>query len=97
MTPRRHGAPLLRGALSIGLAHRRAEEAVAALSTGWLGRTPPEPVPTSPISTPPSTAGGGDDVVAQLSQLVDLAERGVLTTQEFAAAKARVLRHEQWW
>jgi hypothetical protein len=29
--------------------------------------------------------------------LVDLAERGVLTTQEFAAAKARVLRHEQWW
>jgi hypothetical protein len=97
MSTSRHGAPLLRGALSIGLAHRRAEEAVAALSAGWLAGTPPQPVPPTPISTPPSTVGGGDDVVAQLSQLVDLAERGVLTTQEFAAAKARVLRHEQWW
>ncbi|GAA1798005.1 SHOCT domain-containing protein [Planosporangium flavigriseum] len=97
MSSRRHGAPLLRGALSIGLAHRRAEEAVAALSAGWPGGLPPEPVPASPISTPPSIASGGDDVVAQLSQLVELAERGVLTTQEFAAAKARVLRHEQWW
>jgi hypothetical protein len=97
MSTRRHGAPLLRGALSIGLAHRRAEEAVAALSAGWLARSSPEPALPIPISTPPSTAGTGDDVVAQLSQLVDLAERGVLTTQEFAAAKARVLRHEQWW
>ncbi|HEV7898914.1 MAG TPA: hypothetical protein VGP31_13840 [Planosporangium sp.] len=97
MSTRRHGAPLLRGALSIGLAHHRAEEAVAALSAGWLTRNRPQPVPPSPISTPPSTTGAGDDVVTQLSQLVDLAERGVLTAQEFAAAKARVLRHEQWW
>lgn len=97
MATRRRGAPLLRGALSVALAHRRAEETVAALSAGWLARTPSYPVPVSPISTPPSLAPGGDDVVAQLSQLVDLAERGVLTAQEFAAAKARVLRHEQWW
>jgi hypothetical protein len=97
MVTRRRGAPLLRGALTTALARRRAEEAAALpWAAGWL-MSGPAPVPPSPISTPPSDLTAGDDLVAQLSRLVELAERGVLTSHEFAAAKARVLRHEEWW
>ena len=37
------------------------------------------------------TAGGGNDVASQLSQLADLKSQGVITEAEFAAQKAKVL------
>jgi hypothetical protein len=43
-----------------------------------------EPVP------PPSPAG--DDVIERLRQLGDLKAQGILTEEEFAAQKARILR-----
>jgi uncharacterized membrane protein len=73
--------PLMRARVSVGLTDR---DGASAPPGAW-----------SVPATPPSAAA--DDVLVQLSQLVELAERGVLTRQEFAAAKARVLRHEQWW
>lgn len=43
------------------------------------------------VSAPASTGGGGRDRVAQLKDLADLKAQGVLTEEEFAAEKARVL------
>jgi hypothetical protein len=40
---------------------------------------------------PPAPAGGGDDTVAQLKQLAELHAQGILTDDEFAAQKAKIL------
>lgn len=40
---------------------------------------------------PPPAAAGGDDVIAQLEKLGRLRDSGVLTDDEFAAQKARLL------
>jgi len=39
----------------------------------------------------PAAAGGGEDRVAQLKELAELKTQGILTEQEFAAEKARIL------
>lgn len=40
---------------------------------------------------PPAAAGGGQDVVEQIKQLADLHSQGILTDEEFAAQKAKLL------
>jgi Short C-terminal domain len=40
---------------------------------------------------PAPVAGGGDDLVEQLTQLGELRDKGVLTEEEFAAQKAKLL------
>jgi hypothetical protein len=40
---------------------------------------------------PPAPAGGGDDLMAKLSQLAQLHAQGILSDDEFAAAKAKLL------
>lgn len=45
--------------------------------------------PASPQPAP--SAGGEDDVIAKLEQLGELHESGVLSDEEFAAAKAKLL------
>lgn len=42
-------------------------------------------------AAPAAPAGGGDDMMAQLQQLATLHSQGVLTDEEFAAAKAKLL------
>jgi len=39
----------------------------------------------------PAPAGGGDDLMAKLSQLAQLHAQGILSDDEFAAAKAKLL------
>jgi hypothetical protein len=39
----------------------------------------------------PAAAGGGDDLMAKLSQLAQLHAQGILSDDEFAAAKAKLL------
>jgi hypothetical protein len=46
---------------------------------------PPEAAPA------PSGGGGGDDVVAQIEQLSQLHNAGVLNDEQFEAAKAKLL------
>jgi hypothetical protein len=46
---------------------------------------PPPPAPA------PAPAGGGEDRVQKLKELADLKDQGVLTEEEFAAEKARIL------
>ncbi len=40
---------------------------------------------------PPPAAGAGKDRISQLKDLGDLKEKGILTEEEFAAEKARIL------
>jgi putative oligomerization/nucleic acid binding protein len=44
-----------------------------------------------PQAAPPPPAAGGDDRVDQLKELASLKQQGVLTEEEFAAEKARIL------
>jgi hypothetical protein len=45
----------------------------------------------APPPPPPAPAGGQDDVVAQIQQLAQLKDQGILTEEEFAAKKAQLL------
>jgi len=47
-----------------------------------------EPAPPQPARAP---GGGGRDPIAQLKDLADLKAQGILTDQEFATQKARIL------
>lgn len=54
------------------------------------------PVPAQPPATgaapvPVPAAAGGDDLIAQLERLGQLHAAGILTPEEFAVAKARLL------
>ncbi len=46
---------------------------------------PPAPAPAAPV------AASGDDRLEKLKELASLKEQGILTDEEFAAEKARVL------
>ncbi|MGW0390936.1 hypothetical protein ACWDYJ_08540 [Streptomyces sp. NPDC003042] len=56
--------------------------------TGAAGRGYAYAREAGPVVEPP----GGSTVVAELTQLADLAREGLLTPEEFAAAKALLLR-----
>jgi len=45
----------------------------------------------APVAAAPAPAAGGDDMMAKLSKLADLKAAGILTDEEFAAAKAKIL------
>jgi len=52
----------------------------------------PQYAPPPPAPQPEAPAGGATDpTIAQLRQLAELREQGVLTDAEFAAQKARIL------
>ncbi|NEW38110.1 SHOCT domain-containing protein [Nocardia cyriacigeorgica] len=63
---------------------RRAAESQAY--TAQQQAPPPPPTPT-----PPPTPSGSDDLVAKLQQLGQLHDSGVLSDDEFAAAKRQLL------
>ncbi len=48
-------------------------------------QAPPAPAPAA------TAASGEDDMIAQLKQLADLKDQGILTDEEFAAQKAKLL------
>jgi hypothetical protein len=51
----------------------------------------PPPPPAAPAAPAPQALSAGDDTLAQLRQLADLHAQGILTDDEFAAAKAKIL------
>jgi hypothetical protein len=59
-----------------------AQEAPASNEPQYAQAPPP----------PPPAAAPSSDPVQRLSELADLRDRGVLTDEEFAAAKAKVLQ-----
>ncbi|NMO92704.1 SHOCT domain-containing protein [Actinomycetospora sp. TBRC 11914] len=56
----------------------------------WAAQAQAEPYPPQAYA-PPAPAPAGDDVISQLKDLADLKAQGVLTDQEFAQQKARIL------
>ena len=54
-----------------------------------VAMAPPPPPPPPPPA--PAAAGPSDDMIAKLTQLGQLHEQGILTDEEFAQQKARVL------
>jgi len=48
-------------------------------------------LPAPPAPAPAAPAAGGVDVVAELQKLASLKDAGVLSDEEFAAAKAKLL------
>ena len=67
-------------------AKRRAARREELETAAPGARTPPVP----PAPAPPPPAGGGE-LADQLTRLADLRSAGLLTDDEFAAAKARLL------
>jgi hypothetical protein len=61
----------------------------------WAAQEAPPDYPPQEYAPPPPApapaAGGGEDRVQQLKELASLKEQGVLTDEEFAAEKARIL------
>ncbi|HWK92915.1 MAG TPA: SHOCT domain-containing protein [Luteimicrobium sp.] len=54
-------------------------------------QTAPQPVYAEPAPAPAEPAGGGEDLYAQLQQLGQLHAQGILSDEEFAQAKAKIL------
>jgi ATPase subunit of ABC transporter with duplicated ATPase domains len=54
-------------------------------------QAPPAPAPVPAPAPAPAAAAGGTDLLAQLTQLGQLKEAGVLNDEEFQAAKAKLL------
>lgn len=77
----------------IGTAARTAVitgTAKAVLGKGGNAAPPPEaPAPAAPAAAAPT--GMTDDKIATLQKLADLHKSGVLTDEEFAAQKAKIL------
>jgi Short C-terminal domain len=62
----------------------------------WAAQEAPAPPPQQyaappPPAAAPQPAAGGEDRVAKLKDLADLKQQGILTEEEFASEKARIL------
>ena len=58
----------------------------------WAAQeAPPQQEYAAPPPQPPPPQPAGEDRVTQLKELAGLRDQGVLTEQEFAAEKARIL------
>ena len=88
----RRRRPLLRAAAVGGGAYmmgkRRAE---AEQGAGWQGEQAPQAAPAPPPPPQPAAGGISDAGVARLKELGQLHEHGVLTDDEFAQQKAKLL------
>ena len=88
----RRGPGLLRTAAVAGTAtavrgrveHRQQERFAAEEQDAYQQQPPPAPAPTAPV-------GNSDDPVAQIERLAQLQQQGMLTAEEFAAGKAKIL------
>jgi len=63
-----------------------AQQQAAAYAAAQQQAAPPPPV-----AAPAAAPAGGDDMMAQLQQLATLHQQGILSDQEFSAAKAKLL------
>jgi hypothetical protein len=59
-------------------------------SSRWA-QEEPEPEPSYEEPPPPAAAEAAPDPIEQLTELANLKDRGILTDEEFAAQKLRIL------
>jgi hypothetical protein len=72
-----------------GRVQRRQEQRWAEQEADQYQQQAPAPAPAQAAG--PAPAGGGQSVIDQLKQLGELKDQGVLTKQEFAEQKAKLL------
>lgn len=77
------------GAMNRRQQDRAQQEADAAAYQQEQQAAAYAPPPPTPPPAPP--AGGGDDLVSKINELARLHQQGILTDEEFAAAKQRLL------
>ena len=83
---------LLRGIARVAIASGTATAVSNRVSRRQAERwSAEEPAEAAPAPAPVAGPGGGDTVVEQLKDLADLKQQGILTEEEFAAEKARIL------
>jgi hypothetical protein len=58
---------------------------------GYLDEPQAEPEPAQAPPPPPAAAAPAADPIQQLKELAELKEQGILTDDEFAAQKAKIL------
>jgi Short C-terminal domain len=86
---------LLRGMARVGIAAGTATAVSNRVSrrqyNRWAQQDTQYDQEQAPAPSAPAPSAAGEDRVAQLKDLADLKAQGVLTDQEFAAEKARIL------
>ena len=75
-------------AVSNRVSRRQATKWAAQEAPPQESAPPPQEYAPPPQAAP---AGGGEDRVTKLKDLAELKEQGILTDEEFAAEKARIL------
>ena len=66
----------------------RAQQAASEQQQQQAAMPPPPPPPAAPA---PAPAAGTDDMIAQIQKLGQLHQQGILSDEEFAAQKAKLL------
>jgi hypothetical protein len=70
---------------------QRDAQIAADREQAYEQQTYQEPVYQQPPPSPPPAAPAAGDIVQQLKDLAELKNQGILTEEEFAAQKARIL------
>lgn len=80
-------------AVSGRVAHRQAERYNSQAAQQQAAYAPPQPAyaPPAPAYAPPAPEAAVDGDTAKLQELAQLHMQGILTDEEFASAKAKVL------
>jgi hypothetical protein len=85
-------ASAVAGKVSHTQQQKYAAEAAAEAPPPAAAAPPPAAAAPPPAAPPPAApAAGGDDMIDKLKQLGELHEQGILTDEEFAAQKAKIL------
>ena len=81
-------------AVAGGVHHRQEQKYAQKADEQYaqqLGQQQMAAAAAAPPPPPPPAAAGTDDKIAQLQKLAELKTAGILTEQEFAAEKAKIL------
>ena len=69
----------------------RDAQIAAQRQAAYAEATAPAPAAAAPPSPSSAADAGGDDVITRIKQLGELRDQGLLTEEEFAAQKAKLL------
>jgi len=75
-------------AVSGGVRNRQEQKAMAAQQAQAAPAPPPEP---APVAAPAAAPAGDIDITGELKKLAEMRDGGILTDEEFTAAKAKLL------
>ena len=88
---RRRSGPGLLGRAAQTAARTALIAGTATVVSNKVAGRPGEPAPPAPEPEPPAAAGLSVDAMEQLKKLSELHASGILTDEEFATQKARIL------